>query len=108
VEEPVAETILKLENVVKVFGKTRAVDGSSFEVARGEFFTLLGPSGCGKTTTLRMVAGLERNDVGVISYGGQPIADPSRGLFVPPHKRNVGMVFQSYAIWPSSRTWRTR
>ena len=95
-----AETILKLENVVKVFGKTRAVDGSSFEVARGEFFTLLGPSGCGKTTTLRMVAGLERNDAGVISYGGQPIADPTRGLFVPPHKRNVGMVFQSYAIWP--------
>ncbi|HEX3245517.1 MAG TPA: ABC transporter ATP-binding protein [Chloroflexota bacterium] len=95
-----AETILKLDNVVKVFGKTRAVDGSSFEVARGEFFTLLGPSGCGKTTTLRMVAGLERNDAGVISYGGQPIADPSRGLFVPPHKRNVGMVFQSYAIWP--------
>jgi ABC-type Fe3+/spermidine/putrescine transport system ATPase subunit len=96
----VAETILKLENVVKVFGKTRAVDGSSFEVARGEFFTLLGPSGCGKTTTLRMVAGLERNDGGLISYGGKPIADPSRGLFVPPHKRNVGMVFQSYAIWP--------
>ena len=73
-----AETILKLENVVKVFGKTRAVDGSSFEVAKGEFFTLLGPSGCGKTTTLRLVAGLEtarrRRDLPGRPAGCRPVS----------------------------------
>ena len=94
------DTILQLEGVTKIFGKVRAVDGSSLEVRKGEIFTLLGPSGCGKTTTLRMVAGLERPDGGKITYKGQPVADTSRGFFLPPHKRNMGMVFQSYAIWP--------
>jgi ABC-type Fe3+/spermidine/putrescine transport system ATPase subunit len=61
---------------------------------------LLGPSGCGKTTTLRLVAGLERPDAGEITLRGRPVASAARGLFVPPHKRNLGMVFQSYAIWP--------
>ncbi|MBM2832727.1 MAG: Spermidine/putrescine transporter ATP-binding protein [Dehalococcoidia bacterium] len=94
------DTILQLDGIVKLFGKVRAVDGSSLEVKRGEIFTLLGPSGCGKTTTLRMVAGLERPDGGRILYKGQPVADTQRRVFVPPHKRNMGMVFQSYAIWP--------
>lgn len=94
------DTILQLEGVTKIFGKVRAVDGSNLEVRKGEIFTLLGPSGCGKTTTLRMVAGLERPDGGKITYKGQPVADASRGVFLPPHKRNMGMVFQSYAIWP--------
>jgi len=94
------DTILRLEGVTKIFGRVRAVDGSSLEVKQGEIFTLLGPSGCGKTTTLRMVAGLERPDGGAIIYKGQPVANAARGLFVPPHKRNMGMVFQSYAIWP--------
>ena len=92
--------MLRLEEVTKLFGHTRAVDGSTLEIARGETFTLLGPSGCGKTTTLRMVAGLERPDGGRIVYEDRVVADPAHGLFVPPHRRNMGMVFQSYAIWP--------
>jgi len=94
------DDILQLDSVTKVYGRTRAVDGSSLRIRRGEVFTLLGPSGCGKTTTLRMVAGLERLDGGRIVYKGQTVADPAKRLFVPPHKRNMGMVFQSYAIWP--------
>jgi ABC-type Fe3+/spermidine/putrescine transport system ATPase subunit len=94
------ETVLQLTGVSKLFGAAPAVDGTSLEVRRGEVFTLLGPSGCGKTTTLRLVAGLERPDAGEITLRGRPVASASRGLFVPPHKRNLGMVFQSYAIWP--------
>ena len=63
-------------------------------------FTLLGPSGCGKTTTLRLVAGLEQPDAGEITLRGRVVASAPRRLFVPPNKRNLGMVFQSYAIWP--------
>lgn len=92
--------MLRLEEVTKLFGSARAVDRSTLEIARGETFTLLGPSGCGKTTTLRMVGGLERPDAGRIVYQDQVVADPARNLFVPPHRRNMGMVFQSYAIWP--------
>jgi len=95
-----AETVLRLEAVSKLFGATRAVDRVSLEVERGHVFTLLGPSGCGKTTTLRMIAGLERPDEGRITFGHATIADAERRVFVPPHKRNLGMVFQSYAIWP--------
>jgi ABC-type Fe3+/spermidine/putrescine transport system ATPase subunit len=96
----VSETVLRLELVSKLFGSVRAVDRVGLEVQRGHVFTLLGPSGCGKTTTLRMVAGLERPDEGRIVFAGRSVADVRSGLFVPPHKRNVGMVFQSYAIWP--------
>jgi ABC-type Fe3+/spermidine/putrescine transport system ATPase subunit len=92
--------VLRLEDVTKLFGTARAVDGSTLEIKRGETFTLLGPSGCGKTTTLRMVGGLERPDAGRIVYQDQVVADPARNVFVPPHRRNMGMVFQSYAIWP--------
>jgi iron(III) transport system ATP-binding protein len=76
-----------------------AVDGVDVEVAAGEIVTLLGPSGCGKTTTLRLVAGLERATAGRIAIGGTVVVDGS-ALFVPPQRRNLGMVFQSYAIWP--------
>ena len=62
--------------------------------------TLLGPSGCGKTTTLRCVAGLERAEGGRIVIGDRTVVDVAAGVFVPPHRRNLGMVFQSYAIWP--------
>ncbi len=79
-------------------GWHRAVDGVSFEVAEGHFYSLLGPSGCGKTTTLRCVAGLERPDQGSISLGGTVVADGEQAL--PPERRDIGMVFQSYAIWP--------
>ncbi|PYN81990.1 MAG: spermidine/putrescine ABC transporter ATP-binding protein [Candidatus Rokuibacteriota bacterium] len=95
-----AETVLRLDGVSKSFGAVQAVDRASLEVGRGEVFTLLGPSGCGKTTTLRLVAGLEDLDAGEITLRGRPVASASRRLFVPPHKRNLGMVFQSYAIWP--------
>jgi iron(III) transport system ATP-binding protein len=79
-------------------GWHRAVDGVSFEVVEGHFYSLLGPSGCGKTTTLRCVAGLERPDEGAISLGGAVVADAREAL--PPEQRDIGMVFQSYAIWP--------
>jgi iron(III) transport system ATP-binding protein len=95
-----ADVVLRLEGVSKLFGALRAVDGIALEVQRGHVFTLLGPSGCGKTTSLRMIAGLERPDAGRIMFSGRPIVDVERGLFVAPHKRNMGMVFQSYAIWP--------
>src|SRR5262245_52034365 len=94
------ETVLRLAGVSKLYGSVRAVDGASLTVRRGEVFTLLGPSGCGKTTTLRLVAGLEHPDGGEITLRGRLVASAPRRLFVPPHKRNLGMVFQSYAIWP--------
>ena len=82
-------------------GKTqKAVDRLSLEIADGEVFTLLGPSGCGKSTTLRMVAGLEAPDEGAIYFGDKPIVITAERFSVPTEKRNVGMVFQSYAIWP--------
>src|SRR5947209_7671065 len=94
------DTVLRLDGVSKSYGTVQAVDRASLEVGRGEVFTLLGPSGCGKTTTLRLVAGLDDPDVGEITLRGRVVASVSRRLFVPPHKRNLGMVFQSYAIWP--------
>src|SRR5579872_1593342 len=78
----------------------RALDGVTFTVPEGSLFTLLGASGSGKTTTLRSVAGLERPDAGLIEIGDVAVFDGSRALFVPPNKRDLGMVFQSYAIWP--------
>jgi iron(III) transport system ATP-binding protein len=77
-----------------------AVDGISFDVPEGQLFTLLGPSGCGKTTTLRMIAGLERPDAGEISIAGDYVYNATAGVAVPANKRPIGMVFQSYAVWP--------
>src|SRR5579871_2516066 len=77
-----------------------AVDGVSFDVPAGEIVVLLGPSGCGKTTTLRCVAGLEHPTGGRISIGGRVVSEPERGLLVSPRERDIGMVFQSYAVWP--------
>jgi ABC-type Fe3+/spermidine/putrescine transport system ATPase subunit len=94
------DAVLELKEVRKSFGVTAAVDGLSLEVVPGEVFTLLGPSGCGKSTTLRIVAGLEDLDAGEVFLDGRLIAAASRQLSLPPERRNVGMVFQSYAIWP--------
>ena len=78
----------------------RAAEEVSFEVPAGKLFTLLGPSGCGKTTTLRSIAGLEKPRAGEISVGGTLIYSSKKGVFIPPNRRGLGMVFQSYAIWP--------
>ena len=92
---------LVITGLEKVFATGKpAVDGVSFTVAAGEIVVLLGPSGCGKTTTLRCVAGLEHPTGGEISLGGDIVSAPARGILVPPRARNVGMVFQSYAVWP--------
>jgi iron(III) transport system ATP-binding protein len=89
-----------VDGVSKRFGPVRAVDGISLTVADGQLLTLLGPSGCGKTTTLRMIAGLEQNDTGRIVIGDRVVSDAASGVFVAPERREIGMVFQSYAIWP--------
>jgi iron(III) transport system ATP-binding protein len=78
----------------------QALKGIDLEIAAGEFFTLLGPSGCGKTTTLRSVAGLEFPTGGSIRIGGKPVFDAAQGIRLPPNRRDLSMVFQSYAIWP--------
>ena len=93
---------LRVESLAKTFAgegqALAAVNGISFSVPKGQLFTLLGPSGCGKSTTLRCIAGLERPEGGVIVVNGQTHVDAARGIFVPPDKRGIGMVFQSYAI----------
>src|SRR5215471_19765246 len=99
-ESDTAPRVLEFRNVVKRFDGVIAVDGISFSVDRGEIFTLLGPSGCGKTTTLRLVAGLEEPDDGEILIEGASVAAPREGIFLAAEKRRLGMVFQSYAIWP--------
>ena len=93
-------TGLRLEVVTRRFGEALAVDAIDLIVAQGEFVTLLGPSGCGKTTTLRMIAGLDRSDNGRILIGDRVVDDGAAGIFVAPERRAIGMVFQSYAIWP--------
>ena len=77
-----------------------AVDNLDLDVQSGEFLVLLGPSGCGKTTTLRCIAGLETANTGEIHFGDAAVFDAARGVNVPPNKRRIGMVFQSYALWP--------
>jgi iron(III) transport system ATP-binding protein len=81
-------------------GVVKAADDIAFEVPRGKMFTLLGPSGCGKTTTLRSIAGLERPTRGDIVVDETVVYSSGRDVFVPANRRNFGMVFQSYAIWP--------
>ncbi|MGH7301788.1 MAG: ABC transporter ATP-binding protein [Candidatus Rokuibacteriota bacterium] len=89
-----------MTGLAKAFGKTPAVDAIDFDVPAGSLVTLLGPSGCGKTTTLRLIAGLERPDAGEVRVGGRVLTSAALGVFLPPDKRRMGMVFQTYAIWP--------
>jgi iron(III) transport system ATP-binding protein len=94
---------VKIEGLTKRFdGKppTVAVDDLTLEIAQGEFLVLLGPSGCGKTTTLRCLAGLESADEGVLTFGEQRVFDRGSKLNLTPDRRSIGMVFQSYALWP--------
>jgi iron(III) transport system ATP-binding protein len=91
---------LQVVGLTKSFDAYRAVDEISFEVGAGEFVTLLGPSGCGKTTTLRMIAGLEQPDAGVVQVGDRVLTSVEQRIVLPPERRGMGMVFQNYAIWP--------
>lgn len=96
--------MIRVADLVKVFEdgreRVRAVDQVSFEVAQGDMFTLLGPSGCGKTTTLRCIAGLETPLQGEMYIHNTLVFSATKNTFVPPYQREIGMVFQSYAIWP--------
>ena len=91
---------IEVSNLRKTFGDSVAVAGIDIRVAEGEMLVLLGPSGCGKTTTMRCIAGLEVPDSGRIAIGGRTVFDGRENINVPINQRNVGMVFQSYAIWP--------
>src|SRR5882757_4676868 len=86
--------MVELREVTKRFGSFTAVDDVTLEVRAGEFLTLLGPSGCGKTTMLRMISGFERPTTGVVLLAGADVTD------LPPYRRNVNQVFQSYALFP--------
>jgi iron(III) transport system ATP-binding protein len=90
---------VRIEGLGKTYGDKRVLEGLSLSVANGECFTLLGPSGCGKTVLLRLIAGFESPDAGVVALGGTSVADGS-GRSVPPDRRGVGVVFQDYAVWP--------
>jgi len=91
---------IELRKVQKTYGAFRAVSGLDLAVRDGEFLCLLGPSGCGKTTTLRMIAGLENLSGGALTVGGRVMDAPAQAVFVPPERRGMGLVFQSYALWP--------
>lgn len=91
---------LAVRNLTKTFGDVVAVNHIDFDIEDGEILTLLGPSGCGKTTTLRLVAGLEQPDSGEITMGDRVVTSTNTRTSVPPEKRAMGMVFQSYAVWP--------
>ena len=91
---------VRIEHVFKRFGAVTAVNDFDLVVKDGEFVSILGPSGCGKTTTLRMIAGFERATEGEIYIGDHCVSSSIKGSFAPPEKRDIGMVFQSYAVWP--------
>jgi len=91
---------LIVEHLLKKYGKIIAVNDVTFKTKKGEFITLLGPSGCGKTTILRCIGGLEKPERGEISIDGKIVTSIEKNIFLPPEKRNIGMVFQSYTVWP--------
>ena len=91
---------VSISHLYKSYGEETAVKDFNLGIAPGEFVTLLGPSGCGKTTTLRCVAGLERPEAGEIRIGTETVVAPEKDIYLFPEHRNIGMVFQSYAVWP--------
>jgi iron(III) transport system ATP-binding protein len=97
---------IEVNDVVKKFGKVVAVDHFSFSVKEGELLSLLGPSGCGKTTVMRSIAGLEDIDEGEISLSGRVVNSTKKKIFIPPEQRHLGLVFQSYALWPHMTVYK--
>jgi ABC-type Fe3+/spermidine/putrescine transport system ATPase subunit len=97
---------VEAKNLTKSFSSQVAVGGVSFALPEGSFLSLLGPSGCGKTTTLRMLAGLERPDGGEVRIAGKLMSSSAQRAFVPPHKRRIGFVHQSYGLWPHMDVYR--
>ena len=89
---------VKLKGLTRRFGSAVAVDGVSLTIPHGQLVSLLGPSGCGKTTTLRLIAGFLEPSAGEIVVGGRVVSSPARTE--PPERRNMSMIFQSYALWP--------
>ena len=98
-DEPEAKPLIRFQNVTKKFGEFTAIDNLSLDIYEREFFALLGPSGCGKTTMMRMLAGFEAPTSGRIELAGKDIGK------VPPNKRAVNMMFQSYALFPHLTVW---
>lgn len=93
-------SFVEFKNIAKSYGDVKIISDFNLKIEKGEFVSFLGPSGCGKTTCLRMVAGLEKNTSGSISIDGKIVSDIENKIFTAPEHRNVGMVFQSYAVWP--------
>lgn len=91
---------VSLRNLSKRFGEVKVIENINLEVKDGEFVSFLGPSGCGKTTTLRLIAGFDRATEGEIYFGDRVITSVKQNIFLPPEARNIGMVFQNYAVWP--------
>jgi iron(III) transport system ATP-binding protein len=91
---------VQVKELRKLFGAFVAVEGVSFAVEAGHTLALLGPSGCGKTTILRCLAGLENADAGAIEIAGTTVFDRTAGVNLMPEQRDLGVVFQSYAVWP--------
>jgi iron(III) transport system ATP-binding protein len=92
--------MIETYNLTKKFGKIIAVNNVNLKINQNEIFAIIGPSGCGKTTLLRSIAGLEIPDTGQIIIDNEPVFDANKHIFIPPEKRNIGMVFQIFAVWP--------
>ncbi|WP_182086265.1 ABC transporter ATP-binding protein [Aureimonas sp. ME7] len=97
---------VSLKAITKSYGDHLAIPPLDLEIPKGKFVTLLGPSGCGKTTTLRIIAGLEQPSSGELSLSGRTVYSGAQGHFVPPEKRGLGFIFQSYALWPNMKVDR--
>lgn len=100
------ECLLAVSKVQKFYGSNEVLKQVDLTINSGEFVTLLGPSGCGKSTLLRIIAGIETMNSGKVELSGQIVSDPETGILVPPESRNLGMVFQSYAVWPHMTVYK--
>src|SRR5699024_12264942 len=97
---PTLPTRRSSDLINKHFGDNHVLKGIDFVIEDGDFMTLLGPSGCGKTTTLRVITGLENPEAGIVTIGGKEVVNGENKYYAPPAKRDLNLVFQSYALWP--------